>query len=652
MCAIAGLWSPRADPADAVLQAMAATMLHRGPDDGGTWIDSGTGLGLAHRRLAIVDLSPAGHQPMQSRCGRYVIAFNGEIYNHAALRDALDAQRGGATPWRGHSDTETLLEAFAEWGFEATLQRCVGMFALALWDRQARVLQLARDRLGEKPLYYGRAGNGDLVFASELKAFAALPGWSPEIDRQAVSLFMRYACVPAPWSIYRGIRKLEPGATVRYDAADAEPVMGRYWHALSAIEAARAQPFSGSLQDAADTLEQLLGDTMRLQSMADVPLGAFLSGGIDSSTVVALMQKLGGAPVRTFSIGFNEEGYDEAQHAAAVARHLGTQHTEQYVTADEARAVIPLLPQLYDEPFGDSSQIPTYLVSKLARGHVTVSLSGDGGDELFGGYNRYFIAQALWRRLSGLPTPVRAQAATMIRLLRPVTWSKLLKPFMGLLPARYNYANPGDKLHKLAEVLALVEPRALYDRLVRFWEWDICPGVEPPDAMAADAGWDRFGGNDRFVDAMMYADTVSYLPDDILVKVDRASMAVSLESRVPMLDHRILEFAWRLPDSARASGGVGKRVLREVLARHVPTALTDRPKMGFGIPIGEWLRGPLRAWADALLDPQRLRADGYLAADLVRARWEEHLSGRRNWEYSIWNALMFQSWLEHWHGKR
>ena len=308
MCAIAGLWSPRADPAEGVLQAMAATMVHRGPDDGGTWIDAGTGLGLAHRRLAIVDLSPAGHQPMLSRCGRYAIAFNGEIYNHGALRAELEALAGGVIEWRGHSDTETLLEAFAQWGFEATLRRCVGMFALALWDREARVLQLARDRLGEKPLYYGHAANGDLVFASELKAFAALPGWSPEIDRQAVSLFMRYACVPAPWSIYRGIRKLEPGAMVRYDAADAAPVAGRYWNALSAIEAARAQPFSGSLQDAADTLEKLLGDTIRLQSMADVPLGAFLSGGIDSSTVVALMQKLGGAPVRTFSIGFNEEG--------------------------------------------------------------------------------------------------------------------------------------------------------------------------------------------------------------------------------------------------------------------------------------------------------------------------------------------------------
>lgn len=648
MCAIAGLWSQTADPAGHLLNAMALAMVHRGPDDGGSWVDAGTGLGLAHRRLAIVDLSPAGHQPMLSRCGRYALVFNGEIYNHGALRAELDGQRGAVTPWRGHSDTETLLESFAHWGVDATLRRCVGMFALALWDRQARALTLARDRLGEKPLYYGHVG-GDLVFASELKAFAALPGWSPAIDCQAVSLFMRYAYVPAPWSIYRGIRKLEPGATVRFDAAGGEPVAGRYWDALSAIRTARENPFSGSLADAADALETLLGDTIRLQSMADVPLGAFLSGGIDSSTVVALMQKLGGAPVRTFSIGFNEEGYDEARHAAAVARHLGTQHTELYVSADEARAVIPLLPQMYDEPFGDSSQIPTYLVSKLARQHVTVSLSGDGGDELFCGYTRYFIAQALWRRLSRLPTPLRAQAARMIRALRPATWSLLLKPFVPLLPAQHRYANPGDKLHKLAEVLALAEPRALYDRLVRFWEWDICPGVAAPAAMAADAGWAHF---DDFGDAMMFCDTVSYLPDDILVKVDRASMAVSLESRVPMLDHRIVEFAWRLPAGARASGGIGKRVLREVLARHVPTALTDRPKMGFGIPVGDWLRGPLRDWADTLLDPVRLKADGHLDAELVRTRWEEHLSGRRNWEYSIWNALIFQSWLEHWHGGR
>lgn len=648
MCAIAGLWSPRADPAEAVLQAMAATMVHRGPDDGGAWIDAGTGLGLAHRRLAIVDLSPAGHQPMLSRCGRYAIAFNGEIYNHGALRAELDALPGGAIEWRGHSDTETLLAGFVRWGFEETLRRCVGMFAIALWDREAKVLQLARDRLGEKPLYFGRSGE-DLVFASELKAFAALPGWAPQIDRQAVSLFMRYAYVPAPWSIYAGVWKLEPGATVRFDAAAAEPVHGRYWHALSAVQAARARPFAGSVSDAADELEKLLGETIRMQSMADVPLGAFLSGGIDSSTVVALMQAHGGEPVRTFSIGFNEQGYDEAQHAAAVARHLGTRHTEHYVSADEARAVVPLLPAMYDEPFGDSSQIPTYLVSKLARSQVTVSLSGDGGDELFGGYNRYFIAQALWRKLERLPTLLRARAARMIRGVRPATWSRLMRPFLPLLPAAYRYANPGDKLHKLAEVLALVEPRALYDRLVRFWEWEVCPGVGPVPGLASDAAWSEF---EDFTDAMMYADTVSYLPDDILVKVDRASMAVSLESRVPLLDHRIVEFAWSLPTTARAGGGVGKRVLREVLARHVPTALTDRPKMGFGIPVGDWLRGPLRAWADALLDPRRLAADGYLDVGLIQARWTEHLSGRRNWEYSVWNALMFQSWLEHWHGPR
>lgn len=648
MCAIAGLWSPRADPAEAVLQAMAATMVHRGPDDGGAWIDAGTGLGLAHRRLAIVDLSPAGHQPMLSRCGRYAIAFNGEIYNHGALRAELDALPGGAIEWRGHSDTETLLAGFVRWGFEETLRRCVGMFAIALWDREAKVLQLARDRLGEKPLYFGRSGE-DLVFASELKAFAALPGWAPQIDRQAVSLFMRYAYVPAPWSIYAGVWKLEPGATVRFDAAAAEPVHGRYWHALSAVQAARARPFAGSVSDAADELEKLLGETIRMQGMADVPLGAFLSGGIDSSTVVALMQAHGGEPVRTFSIGFNEQGYDEAQHAAAVARHLGTRHTEHYVSADEARAVVPLLPAMYDEPFGDSSQIPTYLVSKLARSQVTVSLSGDGGDELFGGYNRYFIAQALWRKLERLPTLLRARAARMIRGVRPATWSRLMRPFLPLLPAAYRYANPGDKLHKLAEVLALVEPRALYDRLVRFWEWEVCPGVGPVPGLASDAAWSEF---EDFTDAMMYADTVSYLPDDILVKVDRASMAVSLESRVPLLDHRIVEFAWSLPTTARAGGGVGKRVLREVLARHVPTALTDRPKMGFGIPVGDWLRGPLRAWADALLDPRRLAADGYLDVGLIQARWTEHLSGRRNWEYSVWNALMFQSWLEHWHGPR
>lgn len=646
MCAIAGLWSATTDPAPTALAAMAAAMVHRGPDDGGCWVDAGTGFGLAHRRLAIVDLSPAGHQPMLSRCGRYALVFNGEIYNHATLRAELEAQE--TIPWRGHSDTETLLAGFVRWGFEDTLRRCVGMFAIALWDREARVLQFARDRLGEKPLYFGRCGN-DLVFASELKAFAALPGWAPQIDREAVSLFMRYAYVPAPWSIYAGISKLAPGATVRFDDAGGEPVHGRYWHALTAIGAARARPFAGTVAEAADELERLLGEAVRLQSVADVPLGAFLSGGIDSSSVVALMQANGHEPVRTFSIGFNEQGYDEAQHAAAVARHLGTRHTELYVSADEARAVIPLLPAMYDEPFGDSSQIPTYLVSRLARSQVTVSLSGDGGDELFGGYSRYFIARALWRRLECLPAPLRARAADLIRSVRTATWTRFIRPLLPLIPASYRYANPGDKLHKLAEVLALTEPRALYDRLVRFWDWNICPGVGPISGLASDAGWPAFAG---FTDAMMYADTVTYLPDDILAKVDRASMAVSLESRVPLLDHRIVDFAWSLPDAARAGDGLGKRVLRELLARYVPRTLTDRPKMGFSIPVGDWLRGPLRAWADALLDPARMRADGYLAADLVRTRWEEHLSGQRNWEYSIWNALIFQSWLEHWHGGR
>ncbi|WP_341929092.1 asparagine synthase (glutamine-hydrolyzing) [Methyloversatilis discipulorum] len=645
MCAIAGIWSTSGDPLHPMLRSMAATMVHRGPDDEGVWVDAGRGLGLCHRRLSIVDLSPAGHQPMHSVCGRWVIAFNGEIYNHAELRAELEAEDGAGTLWRGHSDTETLLAAFARWGFEQTLRRCVGMFAIALWDRRERVLRLARDRLGEKPLYFGRHAGG-VVFASELKAFAALPDWQPEIDRQAVALFMRYAYVPAPWSIYRDIRKLEPGTTVTFDAADAAPRLDCYWEPMQAFCAAREHPFIGSLGDAADALEGLLDRSVRMQSVADVPLGAFLSGGIDSSTVVALMQKHAAEPVRTFSIGFDEKGFDEAHHAAAVARHLGTLHTEHYVSADEALAVVPLLPSLYDEPFGDPSQIPTYLVSKLARSQVTVSLSGDGGDELFGGYSRYFIANALWRRLERLPRPLRTGAAMMIRSLKPATLSRLIRPLAPLLPSAHRYANPGDKLHKLAEVLALTEPRAVYDRLMRFWEWDVCPGVAPPAALAADSGWARFG----MMDAMMYADTVAYLPDDILVKVDRASMAVGLESRVPLLDHRVVEFAWSLPDSARTGDGLGKRVLREVLSRHVPTALTDRPKMGFGIPLAEWLRGPLRNWADDLLDPSRLHADGFLDPDLVLGRWREHLAGTRDWQYSIWNALMFQAWRDRWHG--
>ena len=626
------------------VKRMADTIARRGPDDAGYWSDVEQRVSFGHRRLSIVDLSPAGHQPMASADDRYVIAFNGEIYNHLLLRSML-VHSNLVLAWRGHSDTETLLAGFSAWGVQATVERCIGMFAFAVWDQHACKLTLGRDRLGEKPLYYGWQGQGQhatFLFGSELKALKAHPAFSAGIDRDALCLLMRHNYIPAPYSIYQGIAKLDAGCLVTVSLAQPEPKSVRYWSAADVAVAGCATPFTGTPTQAVDALEVLLKSAVQQQMMADVPLGAFLSGGIDSSTVVALMQAQSLRPVKTFTIGFNEEGYNEAVHAKAVARHLGTEHTELYVTPQQAMEVIPRLPSLYCEPFADSSQIPTFLVSQLAKQHVTVSLSGDAGDELFCGYNRYQITENLWQKLALVPAPLRALVAKGITALSPTAWDSLAS----IIPGAGRYAALGDKLHKGAGVLASATVDELYLGMVSHLrnpaDW-VIGGQEPPTHLTGLRP--QLAGLGA-VERMMALDAISYLPDDILVKVDRAGMGVSLESRVPFLDHRVVEFSWSLPMEYKLREGQTKWSLRQVLYRHVPRALIDRPKIGFGVPLHDWLRGPLRGWAEELLDEARLRREGYFHPAPIRQMWAEHLSGKRNWMAQLWNVLMFQAWLE------
>lgn len=636
MCGIAGVLDVRRAGDEAGLAALAADMAtslhHRGPDAGGVWVDPGAGLALGHRRLSIVDLSPAGAQPMVSADGRWVIAYNGEVYNADALRADLPG-----IAFRGRSDTEAILEGCARWGVRATVERLIGMFAFALWDRETRTLHLVRDRLGIKPLYWGRFGPL-LLFGSELKALRRHPGWEPEIDRGAVAAFLRHDYVPGPAAIWQGVAKLEPGRILTVRAGE-EPRIEAYWRLEDVVRAGQADPFAGTDEEAADRLEALLADAVSRRMIADVPLGAFLSGGIDSSTVVALMQRASDRPVRTFSIGFREQGFDEAPHARAVASHLGTDHTELYVEPDDARAVIPRLPAIYDEPFADVSQIPTFLVSELTRRHVTVALSGDGGDELFAGYPRYTVTSAVWRRLGRLPASARRAAGRALGAVPVPVWDAVARMAPG------SAAIYGDRVHKLAGALG-GDADDLYRRMLSRWEdaAALVPGaVEPRGAFWDDGpkGW-----LPDLVERMQLLDTRVYLPDDILTKVDRASMAVALEARVPLLDHRVVAFAWSLPMRFKLRGGESKWLLRRVLERHVPRALFERPKMGFGVPIDAWLRGPLRDWAESLLAEDRLRADGLLDPAPIRRRWAEHLSGRRNWQYPLWSVLMLQAWRE------
>ena len=626
-----------------LLAAMNEQIIHRGPDDSGYWNDEDWKIGLGHRRLSILDLSTGGQQPMKSPSHRYVVVFNGEVYNHAALR----AELGGS--WRGHSDTETLVAGFDAWGIQQTIERCIGMFSFAVWDTHSDTLTLGRDRLGEKPLYYGWQGQGDgavFLFGSELNALKQHPAFAADIDRNTLCLFIRHSYIPAPYSIYQGIAKLEPGCLLTVSAAQPTPVVHRYWSAAQVAQAGLAAPFAGTPTEAVDALEGLLKSAVQQQMVADVPLGAFLSGGIDSSTVVALMQTQSAQPVKTFTIGFNEAGYNEAVHAKAVAQHLGADHTELYVKPQQALDVIPKLPQMYSEPFADSSQIPTFLVSQLARQQVTVSLSGDAGDELFGGYNRYVLADKLWRRLSAMPMAGRRWAAQGLLAVSPNTWNAMGKPLQAMFPSSLRQVGLGDKLHKAAGVLAAGNVDQLYLGLVSQWADPasvVIGGQEPPTQLTGMAP--KLEGLDD-IQRMMALDTLTYLPDDILTKVDRASMAVSLEGRVPFLDHRVVEFAWQLPQNLKLRDGVGKWVLREVLYRHVPKALIERPKMGFGVPIGDWLRGPLRDWAENLLAEERLRREGYFHPAPIRQKWAEHLSGVRNWQHHLWPVLMFGAWLE------
>lgn len=668
MCGLAGFWQPRdfsAAAARAIAEQMANRIAHRGPDDQGVWLDETAKLALAHRRLSILDLSPAGHQPMVSDSGRHVIALNGEIYNHLELRREITATatlppsrtlRPGsrsensesAAGWRGHSDTETLLAGFEAWGIEVTLRKSVGMFAIALWDRKEKVLTLARDRFGEKPLYYGFQ-NGSFLFGSELRALKAHPDFLGRIDRDVICLYLRHGYIPAPHSIYKGIKKLMPGTYLQLplgvgDSADeshsAEPKT--YWCLSDVAARGLADPFIGSDAAAIAALDTQLRESIGLQMTADVPLGAFLSGGVDSSVVVALMQAQSNRPVKTFSIGFKEIGYNEAGYAKAVAEHLGTEHTELYVSPTEAMNVIPKLGGIYDEPFADSSQIPTFLVSQMARPHVTVSLSGDGGDELFCGYNSYMQADT-WARIATVPFGIRKAAGRFVKNISPTTRDAFLRLAENVIPLP---ANMGEKLDNLATRLTQVDTIGQLvhslDSIIGDPEQVVIDSTEP-------ATWlTQVGMKSTIVDVksqMMFLNAMTYLPDDILAKVDRAAMANSLETRVPLLDHRVAELAWALPMSMKIRDGNSKWILRQVLYQYVPKALIDRPKAGFSIPLGEWLRGPLRAWAEALLNESRLRQEGIFNAQYIHKKWQAHLDGKRNNQSFLWTVLMFQVWL-------
>lgn len=623
---------------EAVLRRMTDAIRHRGPDDEGQWLDPAAGVALGHRRLSIIDLSPEGHQPMVSPSGRYVLVYNGEIYNFEDLRRELLAT--GQAGFRGRSDTEVMLAAIDRWGLVQALGRMAGMFAFALWDRETRTLALVRDRMGEKPLYYGRHG-GTVLFGSELKALRRHPRFDGAIDRGALAAFLRYAFIPAPHTIYHDLWKVPAGSvvTIRADGTTtAEP----YWSALATAQAGAADPFTGSDAETVDWLEGILRRTIRQEMMSDVPLGAFLSGGLDSSLVVALMQAESAARVRTFTIGFPEAAYDEAPHARAVAQHLGTDHTELYVSSADALDVIPRLPMLYDEPFADPSQIPTFLVAELAARHVTVSLSGDGGDELFAGYDRYPRAETLWRWVRRMPRRARVSVAGSLALIPEPGWDAMLAPI-----GRLRGAGPGgDTVHKVAGLMRAETAVALYGEIFSQWRTParvLLGGAEPALAAPEADALERIGG---LVPQLMLLDQLRYLPDDILVKVDRASMAVSLEARAPFLDHRVVEAAWQLPHRFKVREGRSKWILRRLLDRFVPRALVERPKMGFGVPIESWLRGPLRAWAEALLAPARLRREGFFDAAEVDRVWQAHLAGRRDRRFLLWDVLMFQAWHE------
>ena len=637
MCGIAGYVGKTSYPYNC-LGEMAKAINHRGPDDRGTWYNEDEEIGLAHARLSILDLSSAGHQPMHSVSKNFVLVFNGEIYNHKVLRSELEliAQRN----WLGHSDTETLLVAIDHWGLEKTLKKAKGMFAIALWDKRNKNLSLACDRIGEKPLYYGWV-NDQFVFASELKSIKKFPEFKNLIDRNSLALFLRFNSIPAPHSIYQDIYKLEPGQIIQLDAESKKVKKFNFWSTEEVYNKGNLSQVSGTPEEIVDQLEVVLSKAVSSQMQSDVPLGAFLSGGIDSSTIVALMQSQSDSQVNTFTIGFNAKEYDEAKHARMVANHIGTNHFEMYVSERDALDIITELPNIYDEPFADSSQIPTYLVSKFAKQEVTVALSGDAGDELFGGYNRYVFAEKMFSKIMKGPISIRQLISSAIFTMTEEKWNTLLNNFLS-----ERFTDIGHKLHKVANVLPSKSIRDMHFKLVS--------QIHNPSDWLLNANEYKTPLNDdteRFVELnpieqMMAYDLITYLPTDILTKVDRAAMAVSLETRVPFLDLNVIEFSASLPMEFKIRNGVTKWALREVLYKHVPKDLIERPKMGFGVPLAEWLRGPLQDWAESLLDEKRLHQEGFFDVEFVRNKWLEHLSGKRNWHHQLWNVLMFQAWLE------
>jgi asparagine synthase (glutamine-hydrolysing) len=616
---------------------MTSAIVHRGPDDVGVWADSQARVAFGHRRLSIIDLTEAGQQPMVSANGRWVIAYNGEMYNTSHIRELL-----GEMKFRGHSDTEVLVEAFAQWGVEATISRINAMFAFAAWDTQENELWLARDRFGEKPLYYGWHGNV-LLFGSELKALVAVAGFSPDIDRQALGMLVRKISIPAPSTIYEGIKKLTPGSVLRIRGGQDRPEPLRYWDSATVASDTPVNPPRG--EEVVDELEELLTSVVKSRMESDVPLGAFLSGGVDSSTVVALMQKSSIQQVKTFTIGFSEAGYDESPHAKAVAQHLQTDHTELKLTASDALTVIPKLPRIYDEPFADSSQIPTYLVSALAREHVTVALSGDGGDELFGGYDRYRVFDRLQGYRGKVPGGLLKLSGMALSSLSVETWNKIGQSSISAVAPKSVRVRTGERVHKLAKLLQSQSDGDLYQNLlsVNSDPASLVIGYEESDDNSGVAS-----GRSSFEDAMM-TDTYNYLPDDILVKVDRASMAVSLEVRVPLLDPDVFALAWGLHPDDRVKNGIGKWPLRQLLNRYVPAEIVERPKMGFGVPINKWLRSELRGWASDLLDGELLGKQGYFHVEPIVRMWKEHMSGSADRSAELWPILMFQAWLQEWH---
>jgi asparagine synthase (glutamine-hydrolysing) len=653
MCGIAGVFRPDGgDERDLVdrTSLMTATLFNRGPDAGGIWTDEVSGIALGHRRLSILDLSDAGAQPMRSRCGRFTVTFNGEIYNHLDIRRELEAS-GDAQGWNGHSDTETLLRAIQSWGVEEALKYFNGMFAFALWDARDRALTLCRDRFGEKPLFYGWIGS-DFVFASELKALASHPLWNVSIDRRAMTAFMRYSYVPAPWTIWDGIRKLEPGSflSIRQRATRGSfPESQQYWSMRDCVGVGQRRRLDDAVA-ATEELELLLSAAVKRQSLSDVPLGAFLSGGIDSSTVVALMQKQSALPVKTFSIGFAEAEFNEAAHAREIARHLATDHTELIVAPGDARNVIPKLADMFDEPFADSSQIPTHLVAALARRSVTVSLSGDGGDELFGGYNRHVWGSRLHLRLGSLPVSLRRVLASLLLLVSPEPTNTIGMVAGKALPPRYRILRAGDQVAKIARIVNSMTFDEMYRKLSSIDDDParaVIGGREPPSWFSRQMNaidWPM-----ESLDRMTLSDALSYMPDDILQKVDRAAMSVSLETRVPFLDKEVAEFSCRVPPAMKVRGGQGKWLVRQVLDRHVPRKLIERPKTGFGIPLDDWLRGPLKPWASDLLSSERLARQELFDASRVSRIWNEHLSRSRNHGSWLWNVLMAQAWADRWY---